>query len=151
VDYIHKPFSPPVRPGARANAFESTENRALRDDCDPGVRGSNLRKKSVAPQRFENVAVVFVDLVSCASFCDRHTPEEVVGSLGDIFVVFEACASRNGLEKIKTIDDAFLATAGLLRPVPDPLAGRVLWPHDGGRREPYQFDVLAIRLMWRLA
>ena len=48
----------------------------------------------VAPQRFENVAVLFVDLVSFTSYCDRHTPEEVVGSLGDPFILFEECANR---------------------------------------------------------
>jgi class 3 adenylate cyclase len=79
----------------------------------------------VAPRRFENVAVLFVDLVSFTSFCDRHTAEEVVGSLGDLFVLSEECASRNGLEKIKTVGDAFLATAGLLKPVPDPLGSAV--------------------------
>ena len=77
----------------------------------------------MAPKRFENVAVLFVDLVSFTAFCDRHTPEEVVDSLGDLFVLFEECAKRNGLEKIKTVGDAFLATAGLLKPVPDPLGG----------------------------
>jgi len=62
------------------------------------------------------VAVLFVDLAGFTAFCDRHTAEEVVGALSDLFVMFEECASRNGLEKIKTIGDAFLATAGLLKP-----------------------------------
>jgi class 3 adenylate cyclase len=79
----------------------------------------------VAPKRFENVAVLFVDLVSFTAYCDRHTPEEVIGSLSDIFVAFEECASRNGLEKIKTLGDAFMATAGLLKPVADPLRSAV--------------------------
>jgi adenylate cyclase len=80
----------------------------------------------VAPQRFDNVAVLFVDLVSFTAFCDRHTPEEVVGSLSELFVMFEERARRHGLEKIKTIGDSFLATAGLLRPVADPLRAAVL-------------------------
>ncbi len=79
----------------------------------------------VAPQRFENVAVLFVDLVSFTRYCDQHTPEEVVGSLGDLFILFEECAQRNGLEKIETIGDAFLATAGLLKPSADPLRSAV--------------------------
>ena len=48
-----------------------------------------------------------------------------MGSLGDLFILFEECANRNGLEKIKTIGDAFLATAGLLKPLADPLRSAV--------------------------
>src|SRR5262245_3444498 len=52
-------------------------------------------------------------------------PEEVVNDLGDLFIAFEECARLHGLEKIKTIGDAFLATAGLLEPVADPLRAAV--------------------------
>ena len=99
---------------------------------------------SVAPKRFENVAVLFVDLVSFTSYCDQHTPEEVVGSLSDLFVLFEECASRNGLEKIKTVGDAFLATAGLLNPVPDPLAAAVNCALEIAARTP------GVREGWRV-
>jgi len=137
VDYIHKPFSPPVvlaRVQTHLNLRETREQLArekhlvdqLLDNILPAAAVSELKTTGkVTPQRFENVAVLFVDLVSFTSYCDRHSPEEVVGSLGDLFVLFEQCASRNGLEKIKTVGDAFLATAGLLSPVADPLRAAV--------------------------
>ena len=137
VDYIHKPFSPPVvmaRVQTHLNLRETREQLArekrlvdqLLDNMLPAAAVSELKATGkVAPKRFENVAVLFVDLVSFTAFCDRHTPEEVVDSLGDLFVLFEKCAKRNGLEKIKTVGDAFLATAGLLQPVPDPLRSAV--------------------------
>jgi adenylate cyclase len=137
VDYIHKPFSPAVvmaRVQTQLNLRETREQLArekrlvdqLLDNILPGAAVAELKSTGrVAPQHFENVAVLFVDLVSFTSFCDRHTPEDVVGSLGDLFVLFEECASRNGLEKIKTVGDAFMATAGLLKPVPDPLGAAV--------------------------
>ena len=77
------------------------------------------------PRRFENVAVLFTDLVAFTTYCDQHAPEEVVRDLGDLFVAFEECVRSHGLEKIKTIGDAFLATAGLLQPVADPLRAAV--------------------------
>jgi len=137
VDYIHKPFSPPVvmaRVQTHLNLRDTREQLArekrlvdqLLENTLPAAAVRELKATGkVAPQRFDNVAVLFVDLVSFTAFCNRHTPEEVVGSLSDLFVMFEECASRNGLEKIKTIGDAFLATAGLLKPVSDPLRAAV--------------------------
>ena len=137
VDYIHKPFSPPVvmaRVRTHLNLRETrellaTEKRLvdhLLDNTLPAAAVAELKATGkVAPRRFENVAVLFADLVNFTAFCDRHTPEDVVGNLGDLFVLFEECANRYGLEKIKTIGDAFLATAGLLKPVPDPLRASV--------------------------
>jgi adenylate cyclase len=137
VDYIHKPFSPPVvlaRVQTHLNLRETREQLVrekqlvdrLLENTLPSAAVRELKTTGkVAPQRFDNVAVMFIDLVSFTAFCDRHTPEEVVGALSDLFVMFEETASRNGLEKIKTIGDAFLATAGLLSPVADPLRAAV--------------------------
>ncbi len=137
VDYIHKPFSPPVvmaRVQTHLNLREarellSREKRMvdqLLDNMLPAAAVTEIKATGkVLPRRFENVAVLFVDLVNFTRFCDRHTPEEVVGSLGALFILFEECAKRNGLEKIKSIGDAFLATAGLLQPLPDPLRSAV--------------------------
>jgi len=137
VDYIHKPFSPPVvlaRVQTHLNLRETRKQLArekqlvdrLLDNMLPEAAVTELKATGqVAPKRFENVAVMFVDLVGFTSYCDRHSPEEVVGSLGDLFVLFEECANRNGLEKLKTVGDAFLATAGLLKPVDDPLGAAI--------------------------
>jgi class 3 adenylate cyclase len=137
VDYIHKPFSPPVvlaRVQTHLNLRETREQLArekrlvdrLLDNMLPAAAVTEIKATGkVTPQRFDNVAVLFVDLVNFTSFCDRHAPEEVVGGLGDLFILFEECAKRNGLEKIKTIGDAFLATGGLLEPLDDPLRAAV--------------------------
>jgi CheY-like chemotaxis protein len=137
VDYIHKPFSPPVvmarvqthlmlREAREQLAREKRMVDQLLDNMLPAAAVTELKATGrVAPRQFENVAVLFVDLVSFTRYCGQHTPDEVVGGLSDLFILFEECASRNGLEKIKTIGDAFLATAGLLAPVADPLRAAV--------------------------
>jgi CheY-like chemotaxis protein len=137
VDYVHKPFSPPVvlaRVQTHLNLRETREQLArekklvdkLLDNTLPAAAVAELKSTGkVAPKQFENVGVLFVDLVSFTAFCDRHSPEDVVGSLSDLFVMFEESATRCGLEKIKTIGDAFLATSGLLKPVGDPLHAAV--------------------------
>jgi adenylate cyclase len=137
VDYIHKPFSPAVvharvqthltlREAREQLSEEKRKVDRLLDNILPPAAVAEIKQTgSVMPRRFENVAVLFTDLVAFTTYCDQHAPEEVVRDLGDIFVAFEECAHRHGLEKIKTIGDAFLATAGLLEPVADPLRAAV--------------------------
>jgi class 3 adenylate cyclase len=71
------------------------------------------------------VAVLFCDVVSFTSYCDKHAPEDVVSRLDTLFVQFERVAHEHGLEKIKTIGDAFMAAAGLLEAAADPLAAAI--------------------------
>ena len=75
----------------------------------------------VAPRRHEEVAVMFADVVGFTGFCETHAPEEAVDGLHLLALSFEELAARHGLEKIKTIGDALMATAGLLVPSEDPV------------------------------
>lgn len=77
--------------------------------------------KVVKPRRYENVAVIFTDIVGFTAYCDAHAPEEVVARLQMVVEAFEDIAVKHGLEKIKTIGDAFMATAGLLTAVENPV------------------------------
>ena len=79
----------------------------------------------VRPRRFNDVAVLFCDVVGFTAYCDKHAPEEVVAHLQALVNAFEKIASRHGLEKIKTIGDAFMATAGLLEYVDGPALASV--------------------------
>ena len=65
-------------------------------------------------------------MTNFTSYCDKHEPEEVVSRLDALFVIFERITARHGLEKIKTIGDAFMAAAGLLQEVEDPIGSAVL-------------------------
>ena len=51
---------------------------------------------------------------------NTHDPEEVLVALTEITETFEAIAERHGVEKLKTIGDSLMATAGLLEPVLNP-------------------------------
>ena len=81
--------------------------------------------KTVQPRRHEDVAVLFCDIVGFTAYCDRTPPEKVVSELRNVVSRFEEIAFEHGLEKIKTIGDAFLATAGLLEKLPDPVLASV--------------------------
>ncbi|HTK75444.1 MAG TPA: adenylate/guanylate cyclase domain-containing protein [Gemmataceae bacterium] len=75
----------------------------------------------VAPRRYESVAVLFADVVGFTPYCDTHSAEEVVSHLQRLVERFEEAALASGVQKIKTIGDAFMAAAGLLRPAPNPV------------------------------
>ena len=75
----------------------------------------------VQPRRFEDVAVLFCDIVGFTAYCDRNPPEKVVAELQALVQAFEDIAQANEMEKIKTIGDAFLSTAGLLRKIDSPV------------------------------
>src|SRR3954470_15516281 len=80
-----------------------------------------IRSGRVAPRRHEEVAVMFADVVGFTGFCETHAPEVVVESLHRLALGFEGLTARHGLEKIKTVGDALMATAGLLVPSGDPV------------------------------
>jgi class 3 adenylate cyclase len=69
-------------------------------------------------QAFDEVSVVFVDAVGSTEQAARTTPEEFAGALDRLFRWFDELADQHGLEKIKTIGDAYMAVAGA--PVPAP-------------------------------
>jgi len=79
----------------------------------------------IAPRRYDNVAVLFADVIGFTSYCDQNTPEEVVAHLHQLAGIFEDITHAHGLEKIKTIGDAFLATANLLDRNQDPVMASV--------------------------
>jgi len=73
------------------------------------------------PGCYKNTAVLFCDIVGFATYCDEHDPEDVVLHLQKIIETFEEICTTHRLEKIKTIGDAFMATAGLLEHVDNPV------------------------------
>ena len=69
--------------------------------------------------------MLFCDVAGFTAYCDRRSPEELVDALQAMVMQFEAIAAANQLVKIKTIGDAFLATAGLLVPVDNPVMAAI--------------------------
>jgi class 3 adenylate cyclase len=67
-------------------------------------------------QAFEEVSVVFADAVGSTEQASRCSAEEFADSLDQLFRRFDQIADRHGLEKIKTVGDAYMAVAGA--PVP---------------------------------
>jgi len=65
---------------------------------------------------FDAASILFADVVDFTPFAQRLAPAAVVDVLDELFSHFDTLVERHGLEKIKTIGDAYMAAAG----VPDP-------------------------------
>ena len=77
------------------------------------------RDPGVIAERFEDVTVLFADIADFTPFSERTSPERVVGVLDHVFSAFDQLTQEHGLEKIKTIGDAYMAAAGLPEPRSD--------------------------------
>jgi class 3 adenylate cyclase len=75
--------------------------------------------EQVIADRFPEVTVLFADLVDFTRSSDRSSPERVVQVLDDLFTAFDRLARHHGLEKIKTVGDAYMVAGGLPTPRPD--------------------------------
>ncbi|MEH2245455.1 adenylate/guanylate cyclase domain-containing protein [Nostoc sp.] len=62
---------------------------------------------------FLEVTVLFADIVGFTELSTRTSPAKLVELLNTIFCLFDQLAERHGVEKIKTIGDAYMAVAGL--------------------------------------
>ena len=68
---------------------------------------------------FPEVTVLFADIVDFTRFSESLSAEALIGVLNDVFTSFDRIADNRGLEKIKTIGDAYMAVAGLPERVAD--------------------------------
>ena len=66
----------------------------------------------------DDVSVLFADLVDSTSLADALAPGDLVEVLNRVFSAFDDLTDRHGLEKVKTVGDAYIAVGGL--PTPDP-------------------------------
>lgn len=71
------------------------------------------RQPGVIADGFEGVTVLFADIVGFTVLSERIPPAEVVKLLNELFSAFDEMAQRHGLEKIKTIGDAYMVVGGL--------------------------------------
>jgi adenylate cyclase len=62
-----------------------------------------------------DVTVMFADLVNFTQLTESLSPEQMVGLLNTIFSGFDMLCEKYGVEKIKTIGDAYMAVGGLNR------------------------------------
>ena len=99
---------------------EQERSESLLLNVLPASIADRLRdREDVIADGFADVTVMFADLVDFTVRSDGVSPGEVVQELNGLFTVFDELAERHGLEKIKTIGDAYMVAGGIPDPRPD--------------------------------
>jgi class 3 adenylate cyclase len=97
---------------------EQAKSERLLLNILPGPIAQRLKEgEEPISDGFSEVTVLFADIAGFTPFSERMLPRDVVALLNEIFSSFDDLADKNGLEKIKTIGDAYMAVSGL--PVPN--------------------------------
>jgi adenylate cyclase len=97
---------------------ERDRSKSLLLNILPEETANELETKGFAQTRFyESVSVLFTDFKGFSSIAGKLSPQELVAELNDYFVAFDEIVERHGLEKIKTIGDAYMCAGGI--PVPN--------------------------------
>jgi class 3 adenylate cyclase len=73
---------------------------------------ARLKAGTAVADSFSDLSVVFADLVGFSSLSKRLSPGHLVRLLNAFFSAADRCAERHGMEKVKTIGDAYLAVGG---------------------------------------
>jgi class 3 adenylate cyclase/CheY-like chemotaxis protein len=86
----------------------------------PGPIAERMKQGEVnIAEHHPDVSVLLADLVGFTTLAAHIGPEQVVYLLNEIFSGFDLLALKHGLEKIKTIGDAYMAAGGVPLPRPD--------------------------------
>ena len=125
------------RRGSQLESFAETKERLLKGlmaELDEEKQKSEALLRNILPEqvierlnrgetliadRYESVSVVFSDFQGFTALSSRIDPTVLVERLNLIFSKFDALSQRLGVEKIKTIGDAYLAVAGVPIARPD--------------------------------
>ena len=84
----------------------------------PEEVAAELKEKGAAEARhMENVTVLFTDFKGFTEIAERLSPQALVHDINECFSAFDQICEKHGIEKIKTIGDAYMAAGGL--PVPN--------------------------------
>ena len=98
------------------NAFqrEHARSEGLLLNILPGTIAERLKagEESIA-DGYADVTILFADLVDFTPLTTRKTPQELVTLLNTVFSAFDRLTQRHGLEKIKTIGDAYMVVGGI--------------------------------------
>ncbi|MCB9276210.1 MAG: hypothetical protein H6564_19365 [Lewinellaceae bacterium] len=96
---------------------ERKRSEALLLNILPAAVAEELKINGKAPARhFKEVTVLFTDFKDFSRTASELAPQELVNALDECFRAFDEIVERHGLEKIKTIGDAYMCAGGLPQP-----------------------------------
>lgn len=101
-------------------AEEQRRSESLLLNILPAPVAERLKEHDgIIADRLPDVSVLFADIVGFTELSERWPPERVVEMLNGLFTAFDELADSWGLEKIKTIGDAYMLAGGMQAGQPD--------------------------------
>ncbi|MCZ6631312.1 MAG: adenylate/guanylate cyclase domain-containing protein [Actinobacteria bacterium] len=99
---------------------EQEKSEALLLNILPEEVASDLKEDGKTEARyFDGASVLFADMVGFTRVAENTTPDELVAMLNEVFSEFDSIVARHGVEKIRTIGDAYMAATGVPVERPD--------------------------------
>jgi class 3 adenylate cyclase len=103
----------------KARTAQEQSDRLLLNILPEAIAERLKHDEHTIADSFEEATVLFADIVSFTQLSANIPADELVKRLNEIFSTFDRLAQRHGLEKIKTIGDAYMVVGGLPTPRPD--------------------------------
>jgi adenylate cyclase len=103
----------------RVAAAQRVSDRLLGNILPTAIASRLKRDEYPIADQFQEITVLFADIVGFTEYAAARPPEDVVAMLNRVFFAFDDMVERRGLEKIKTIGDAYMVAAGVPEPRPD--------------------------------
>ncbi len=110
-------------------SFREAEDRAILEHQRSEHLLSNIlpnaiierlkNEETYIAEYFEHTTILFADIVGFTAMSSKRPPHEIVAMLNKIFTSFDRLAQEHGVEKIKTIGDAYMAISGAPERVSD--------------------------------
>lgn len=91
---------------------ERAKNEAMIYNMLPQAAVERIRDGRVVADSYADASVIFIDMVGFTKLAQRVSPGHLVELLNSFFNHADKCAAEHGVEKVKTIGDAYLAMAG---------------------------------------
>jgi len=104
----------------RNTAVEHKRSEQLLHNILPVELAEELSRTGVArPARYDSATILFTDFSGFTQVASAMPADRMVAELNEIFGAFDDICDELGVEKIKTIGDAYMAAAGLPKPCAD--------------------------------
>ena len=98
------------------NAEKETSERLLLNILPEAVADELKEHGRAEPRFYDQVTILFADLKGFTAAAARMPPRELVDELNRIFLEFDHICDRRGVEKLKTIGDAYMCAGGIPGP-----------------------------------
>jgi guanylate cyclase len=99
--------------------FQQQSDNLLRNILPDEIADRLKVDSTMIADHFDDVSVLFADVVDFTPMSAHMTPTELVGVLNALFSVFDGFVDEVGLEKIKTVGDEYMVAAGVPTPRTD--------------------------------